>query len=118
MEVTEVPVLSSERRAILPSLSFELPTYPFSNRSVVVEHHLVVLPISLCCGRLQYKLTSFEGALQVEKGISSSYLSRRTLFPQFDPLKELHVLGYSHRPNKLLLHNGMIYFERLELGVS
>lgn len=46
------------------------------------------------------------------------YLSRRTLFSQFDPLKELHVLGYSHRPNKLLLHNGMIYFERLELGVS
>lgn len=31
---------------------------------------------------------SFEGALQVEKGISSSYLSRRTLFSQFDPLKE------------------------------
>lgn len=35
-----------------------------------------------------------------------------------DGLPPLHVLGSSHRPNKLLLHNGMIYFERLELGVS
>lgn len=35
-----------------------------------------------------------------------------------DGLPPLHVLGSSHRPNKLLLHNGMIYFERWELGVS
>lgn len=116
MEVTEVPVLSSERRAILPSLSFELPTYPFSNRSVVVEHDLVVLPIilllqiSIQTHLLRRRATSREGHF--------INLSRRTLFSQFDPLKELHVLGYSHRPNKLLLHNGMIYFERLELGVS
>lgn len=51
-------------------------------------------------------------SLDVRSSSPSSIPSRN------DGLPSLHVLGSSHRPNKLLLHNGMIYFERLELGVS
>lgn len=98
---SDLPLLQPECCSRTPPSS---PTY----HSAVADYNTNSPP-----SKARYKSRRAFHYTSLDVGGSPSSIPSRN-----DGLPSLHVLGSSHRPIKLLLHNGMIYFERLELGVS